>query len=236
MSISLDDIRNHIAYLTCTVPSIMRLKLHGVKVGHNNKFAGIPYVSQVRGSSIQVGDSCRFMSCKTGNPFGINHKCILTAGKIGAKIIIGNNCGFSGTTIMCANSIIVQDNVRCGANTVLMDHDGHWDDFRSGGQKPIVIEDNVWLGANSIIMKDVKIGRYAMVGAGSVVRSNVPPYAIVTGNPAKIVGFSKTPDEIIEFETVHYNEKDRIDKVTLEKNYNKFFLKRLDIIKNYLRI
>ena len=75
-----------------------------------------------------------------------------------------------------------------------------------------------------------------MVGSGSVVRSSIPPYAIVIGNPAKIVGFSKTPEEIIEHEKALYPEEERLPLELLEKNYNKYFLKRLKEIKEFTRL
>lgn len=53
----------------------------------------------------------------------------------------------------------------------------------------IVIENDVWIGAKSTIMSGVKIQNGAVVGAGSVVTKDVPPYAIVVGNPAKIVKY-----------------------------------------------
>lgn len=52
----------------------------------------------------------------------------------------------------------------------------------------ITIEDNVLLGARSIIMYNVTVGRNAVVAAGSVVTKDVPPYAIVGGNPARVIG------------------------------------------------
>ena len=54
-------------------------------------------------------------------------------------------------------------------------------------RKPIVIKDKAWIGFNSIILKGVTIGEGAIVGAGSVVTKDVPPYTIVAGNPARIV-------------------------------------------------
>ena len=55
---------------------------------------------------------------------------------------------------------------------------------------------DVWVGANSVILKGRSIGDGAIVGAGSVVTRDVPPYAIAVGNPAKIVKYRFTPDDI----------------------------------------
>ena len=54
--------------------------------------------------------------------------------------------------------------------------------------KPTFIEDDVWIGANAVLL-GVKIGRGAIIGAGSIVVKDVPPYAIVGGNPAKIIKY-----------------------------------------------
>ncbi|HZP68456.1 MAG TPA: acyltransferase [Pseudolabrys sp.] len=52
---------------------------------------------------------------------------------------------------------------------------------------PTVIEDDAWIGFNSTILKGVRIGRGAIVGAGSVVTRDVAPYTVVVGNPANVV-------------------------------------------------
>lgn len=60
----------------------------------------------------------------------------------------------------------------------------------------IIIENDVWIGAKSTIMSGVKIHNGSVVGAGSVVTKDVPPYAIVAGNPAKIVKYRFTEKQI----------------------------------------
>ncbi|MNF57728.1 Streptogramin A acetyltransferase [compost metagenome] len=89
----------------------------------------------------------------------------------------------------------------------------------------LIIEDDVWLGHNSTILAGVtKIGRGAIVAAGAVVTSNVPPYAIMAGIPAKQIG-QRFPDKIInEIEQSRWwllNEKDL--KNELKTSPNKFF-------------
>lgn len=55
--------------------------------------------------------------------------------------------------------------------------------------RPTIIENDVWLGANVVIKQGVKISNGAVIGSGSVVTKDVPPYAIVTGIPGKIRGY-----------------------------------------------
>lgn len=58
---------------------------------------------------------------------------------------------------------------------------------------PVVIEDDADIGVNAVILPGVTVGRGAVVGAGSVVNRDVPPYAVVAGVPAKVLRFR--PDE-----------------------------------------
>lgn len=67
--------------------------------------------------------------------------------------------------------------------------------------KPLVIENDVWIGHNAIILPNVcRIRTGAVVGAGAVVNKDVPPYAVVVGNPARVVRFrfsQKVVDELL---------------------------------------
>ena len=53
--------------------------------------------------------------------------------------------------------------------------------------KEVVIEDDVWIGANCVILPGVTISKHAIVGAGSVVSSDIPSYSVCAGNPAQII-------------------------------------------------
>lgn len=103
--------------------------------------------------------------------------------------------------------------------------------------KDIIVEEDVWIAANVTLLAGARIGRGAIIGAGSVLRAcKVPPYAIVQGNPAKVVGFRYLPEEIIEHEKILYSEDDRLPIEILQKNYEKYFLKRIKEIKEYTKL
>lgn len=102
-------------------------------------------------------------------------------------------------------------------------------------EKDVIVEDDVWIGTNVTLLAGVRIGRAATIGAGSVCFKNVPPYSIVMGNPAKVVGFRFTPNEVIEHEKLLYNPEERLSIDLLEKNYKKYFLNRIDEIRNLLK-
>lgn len=55
--------------------------------------------------------------------------------------------------------------------------------------EPVIIEDDVWIGTHVVILPNVKIGKGAIVGAGSVVTKDVQPYTIVAGTPAKLIKY-----------------------------------------------
>ena len=165
----------------------MVLSYKGVDFNYNCYFNGLPYFHKSKNSIIKIGKLCRFNSRTTSNLIGINHKCMISTLTKEAKLIIGNNCGFSGTTIGCFKSIEIGNNVRCGANTLISDSDWHDDDPRAGTPKPIIIKENVWLGYGAIIMKGVTIGENTVIGAGSIVTKDLPANVIAAGNPCKII-------------------------------------------------
>lgn len=78
----------------------------------------------------------------------------------------------------------------------------------SFGKSDIFVEDDVWIGYRSTIMSGVRIGKGAVIAAGSVVTKDVPPYAIVGGVPAKIIKYRFSRDicerlEKFDFETLN---------------------------------
>lgn len=100
----------------------------------------------------------------------------------------------------------------------------------------IIVEEDVWIGANVTLLKGVIVGRGATVGSGSVCRFSVPPYSIVIGNPAKVIGFKFSPEETIEHEKILYQESERLPQSVLERNYKKYFIDKGHEIKNYLKL
>ena len=98
------------------------------------------------------------------------------------------------------------------------------------------IDDHVNIGTRAIITESChKIGRYAKIGAGSVVRGNIPPYAIVMGNPAKIIKFIYKPEEMIAFEETRYKEEDQTPLNIYTRNYKNYYLDNLKEITSYIK-
>lgn len=89
--------------------------------------------------------------------------------------------------------------------------------------KDIHIGEDVWVGTNATILSNGDLGRGCIVGACSLVTKPVPPYALVVGSPAKIVGVKFTIDQILEHEKALYPEKERFSREYLEELFTKYY-------------
>lgn len=82
--------------------------------------------------------------------------------------------------------------------------------------RTIEIGEDVWVGAGCILLPKSKIGRGAIVGAGSLVTKEIPPYAVAVGNPAKLVASKFSKEMIIEHEKSLYDENERMSWADIE--------------------
>ena len=150
-----------------------------------------------------------------------------------AKFILHNNSGSAEELMVITGNhmSIVGKSVKDVTNSVkdIEDVYGEYD-------KDVEVDEDVWIGARVTILQGVHIGRGSELGTGAVIRSNVPPYAVVIGNPAKIVGFRFTPEEIIEHERILYKEDNRLPLSLLERNYEKYYLSRIKEIRAFLSL
>lgn len=220
------------------------LKYCGAQLGSNLIILGETQLYIKGKTDISIGNNCNIRSRYQGGHLSHCRPSSIVV-RPNAKLQIGNNVGMTSVVLYCFNSIIIGNYVKIGSGAILLDSDAHSMDFEirrtpedhaNRMDAPIIIEDDVFIGADAFIMKGVTIGRGAMVSVRSVVRSSIPPYAIVLGNPAKIVGFVASPDEIIEKESRLYPEQERLPLELLEKNYNKYFINRIKDIKSFTKI
>ncbi|MDX0135799.1 antibiotic acetyltransferase [Sinorhizobium meliloti] len=72
----------------------------------------------------------------------------------------------------------------------------------------IDIGNDVWFGASSLVLKGVTIGNGAVIGAGAVVTKDVPPYAIVAGNPAKVLRYRFDDETIARLQAAKWWDRD----------------------------
>jgi len=133
--------------------------------------------------------------------------CRFSFDRPAARIIIGNRCYIGKSHLVAAQKITLGDDVVVSWGVTIVDHNSHSlnadirkNDVLAWGQgekdwtdidiKAVTIQDKVWIGFNAIILKGVTLGEGAIIGAGSVVTKDVPPYSIVGGNPAKIIRYA----------------------------------------------
>jgi UDP-2-acetamido-3-amino-2,3-dideoxy-glucuronate N-acetyltransferase len=126
---------------------------------------------------------------------------VMSGARIGQRCNIGQNVVISpqvtlGDNVRIQNNVSVytgvtlEDDVFCGPSMVFTNvinprsHVSRKDEYR-----PTLVKRGASLGANSTIVCGHTIGRYAFVGAGAVVTKDVPDYALIVGNPGRIVGW-----------------------------------------------
>ncbi len=106
--------------------------------------------------------------------------------EIGLGVEIGDYCKIQNHANIFEGSVL-EDYVFIGPGVVITNVLKPRASFKSEFNKTI-IKHNATIGANSTIICNVIIGEYAFIGAGSVVTKDVPPYTLVYGNPAKVIG------------------------------------------------
>lgn len=89
------------------------------------------------------------------------------------------------------------------------------EDKRPVDDKGVIIGDDVWIGARAVILDGVTIDRGSVISAGSVVTKNVPPYAIVSGVPARVRRFRFDVDTVLKHEVILYPPEGRLSREIL---------------------
>ena len=112
------------------------------------------------------------------------------------KITIGKKCSINNF-VQIANGdaeIKLGDYVRIGPNVTILSSSRNYKKknelilYQGVSHSKTIIEDDVLIASGAIILKGCHIGRGAVIGAGSVVTKDVPPYSVVVGVPAKVIG------------------------------------------------
>jgi Acetyltransferase (isoleucine patch superfamily) len=152
---------------------------------------------------------------------------------VNAKFVLGRFSGAGpGLTVVTGNHMSIIGKYQLG----ITEEEKSLNDINQHYDQDIVVEDDVWIGANVTLLSGVRVGRGAIIAAGAICRTAIPPYSIVMGNPAKVVGFRYTPAQVEEHELLLYKEAERLPMTLIEKNYKRYYLDRLKDINQYCRI
>jgi acetyltransferase-like isoleucine patch superfamily enzyme len=170
------------------------LRMQGVRFGQRLVLYGRPLVSMVPTSHIIIGNRVVLCSQSRYTALGVNHPVVLRTLKSNARIEIGDDVGISGGTICAAEAVTIGACTMFGANVTVVDNDFHPltstnrrycnEGIRSA---PVVIGRNVFVGTGAVILKGVHIGDNSIIGASSVVTSDLPANVIAAGNPCKTI-------------------------------------------------
>ena len=142
---------------------------------------------------------------------GLNHATLLTTN---AKFIMKKNSGSAyGLKVTTGNHARIVGTPYRNITEALKP---------KGFDKDVIVEEDVWIGMNVTLLAGVTIGRGTTVAAGAVVSKSMPPYCVCGGVPAKFIKFYWTIDQILEHESILYEEHDRYTRQQLEDIFLKY--------------
>lgn len=117
----------------------------------------------------------------------------------GARLTVGQFCSFAhGVHILLGGEHRTDfvSTYRFPAYEEFRDVAGHLAGDTVTTRGDVTIGNDVWLGNDVVVLSGVTIGDGCVLGASSVVRQNIPPYAVALGNPARVAGFRFPPEQI----------------------------------------
>lgn len=121
----------------------------------------------------------------------VGEKCVIGQNVVlGPDVVIGNKCKIQNN-VSLYKGVTLEDEVFCGPSCVFTNvYNPRAFIERKNEFRPTLVKQGASIGANSTIVCGVTIGKYAIIGAGAVVKTDVPDYAIVVGVPAKQKGWA----------------------------------------------
>ncbi|MBK8721447.1 MAG: N-acetyltransferase [Saprospiraceae bacterium] len=136
---------------------------------------------------------------------------------ISSNTIIGKDCNFGqnvfvapnvklGNGVKVQNNVSIYEGVEC-ADAVFLGPSMVFTNVmnprsgvsRKNEYKKTIVQEGVTIGANATIVCGITIGKYAFIGAGAVVTKNIPPFALVVGNPSRQIGWMSEKGEKLQF-------------------------------------
>jgi acetyltransferase-like isoleucine patch superfamily enzyme len=153
----------------------------------------------------------REIGLEIGEGSGTYDRATFVVGKAG-RVKVGTHTVLNGTTIICADYVEIGNHCLVAWGSVITDswaklalekrreilRAASQDQFRqllpTEKPSPVMIEDNVWVGFDSVILPGVRLGRGSVIGCKTIITEDVPPYAVMVGNPARLIKFLEPDD------------------------------------------
>ena len=182
--------RKKITNRLATFLARLHLKWWGVLVGSNLFVRGflvlIPKGKLIIGNNVTINSA----------PVSVGGSIRRTAFRVEPEgtLVIKDGVGMSNITVICFDSITFEEGAMIGGGCEFLDGDAHPLAPASRAMKgnrgktgPIVIGKNTFIGGKSTVLKGVTVGEGAVIGMGSLVTKNIPPYEIWAGVPARFI-------------------------------------------------
>ncbi|APU95295.1 hypothetical protein BV902_02235 [Sphingobacterium sp. B29] len=184
------------SYMYVLINLILVKMTKGIKVAGKLRLIGPIFIDIKDGGTLIIGDNLQIISGLMINPLGRNINSTIRIDE-NATVTLGNNVGMSNVCLWAKNEIVIGNNVKIGADTIIFDSDMHsmdhllrrdiLTDSSNAKSKSVHIGEDVFIGTRCIIMKGVSIGSRSIIAAGSVVVTSIPADEIWGGNPAKFL-------------------------------------------------
>lgn len=165
----------------------------------SHKTAEIQKLAKI-GKGVKIWHNAQiFKNAEIGDDCVIGHNCL-----IGSKARIGKGVKIQSNTDIW-DLIILEDYVFVGPSAVFTNDPNPRAEFSKskypeyGKWLPTLVKKGATIGANATIVCGNIIGKYAFIGAGAVVKENIPDYALVVGVPSKIIGYMCECGNKLEF-------------------------------------
>lgn len=133
----------------------------------------------------------------------IGKKCVLGQNvNVGNNVVIGNYVKIQNN-VSVYEGVTLEDYVFCGPSMVftnIVDPRSKYPQVGSKYYIKTLVKEGASIGANATILCGITIGKFAFIGAGAVVTKNVPDYALVVGNPARIAGWMSEAGQRLYFD------------------------------------
>lgn len=163
-----------------------------------------PFAKNIFEGKNVIGKNSRLRCCKVGfgTYFGSNNS--IYDANIGKFCSIGSNINFAIGSHPTQNFVSTHPaffSTKKQAGFTYVQNE-RYDELNNS--RKMIIEDDVWIGDNVIFLKKVHVGTGAVIGAGSIITKDIPPYAIVAGVPAKLIKFRFKENEIKKLSIINW--------------------------------